>query len=255
MSPHPVGLGAALAGLGAALLIQPPTFDALRTTVSWLVRPAVLPFAWPAVAEAERAGDANEVFARAQQILQWLPEWTDGHAVFAYRFALTGPADGDAAAALRRLDIAMAWLEGARTHAGRREVELLQTMALLPTVAEAQTPGLAALLAPRGGSAAIADRCLASAEALTTSPSVREQRTFFAPWLAGAMLDAGQRAAALAVLRTAIERSRDVRDRALAEAWRHRLEECVRWLAGDRSVDLTAVRDDARFVPLHRHLR
>lgn len=253
-----LALSATLAGAAAALV--PPSPGAVRDVAAWLVRPAVLPFAWRAVDVAQRRGEANEVFARAQQVLRWLPGWTDGHVVFAFRFALEGGAvpaipRERAEAALRRLDIALSWLEQARADAGPRLPQLLQTMSFLPVVAEMHEPGLRELLRPRGGAAAIADRYLAAAEQVNGSATVREQRTFFAPQLISALLDAGQDAAARAVLRTAIERSGDVRDRELATEWRHRLEELARWLDGDRSVDLGALRSDERFLPLLPHLR
>ncbi len=251
-------LAAALSGAAATLV--PPSFGAVREVASWLVRPAVLPFAWRAVDAAQQRGDANELFARAQQVLDWLPGWTDGHMVFAYRFALDGgQTNGDPAsrrdAALRRLDIAMNWLERARADAGRRLPQLLQTLSFLPVLAEMQEPGLRELLRGRGGAAGIADRYLEEAEVLTGSAAVREQRLFFTPQLVAAMLDAGQRALARKVLLTAIARSADVRNRELATEWRQRLEELVRWLDGDASVDLTALRADARFSVLGPHLR
>ncbi|MCA8967161.1 MAG: hypothetical protein H6838_12405 [Planctomycetes bacterium] len=253
------GLAVALSGAAATLVT--PSFGALREVASWLVRPAVLPFAWRAVDAAQRRGDANELFARAQQVLDWLPGWTDGHMVFAYRFALDGgQASGDQAqradAALRRLDIALSWLERARADAGpRRLPQLLQTMSFLPVLAQMQEPGLRELLRPRGGAAAIADGYLAQAEALTGSAAVHEQRLFFTPQLVAAMLDAGQQPLARKVLLTAIERSADVRNRELATEWRQRLEELVRWLDGDPTVDLAAVRADERFSVLLPYLR
>lgn len=246
--------------LGGAFVCTPPQVATLREFGSWLVRPAVLPFAWRALEEAQRRGDANEVFARAQQILRWLPSWTDGHAVFAYRFTLTsGERAADPAAraqaALQRLDIALTWLEQARADAGKREPGLLQTMSFLPLVAASCEPGLAELLRPRGGSAGLADHYLAQAEALSGSIAVREQRTYFAPQLVAALLDAGQPATARSVLQTAIERSHDLRDRELATEWRARLLELARWLDGDRSVELSALGADERFQPLLPHLR
>jgi len=190
-----------------------------------------------------------------------LPGWTDGHIVFAYRFATDGgnlavPADERAGLALRRLQIALAWLESARAHAGRRELELLQAMAFLPEVAVAQEGGLAELLqqSQKGGAMALADHYLAAAERLGQSPALREQRTFLAPLLCAGYLAAGDRQTAIAVLDAAITRSADVRDRALATEWCARLVEVRSALQGE-PVDLTAVRADARFAALLHHLR
>lgn len=251
-----LGVAGVLAGLGT-LAPQP---DDVREVAAWLARPAVLPFAWRAIDEAQRRGDPNEVFARAQLLLHWLPTWTDGHTVFAYRYALDAdrtlaePA-ARAAAARQRLDIALAYLDGCRRTAGRREVGLLQSMSMLPQVAEGQEPGLAAELRDRGGPAALADQYLAAAEALAGSRAVREQRLFFAPVLAAGLLDAGRSAAARAVLATALQNSDSLDEPELAAEWRARLAEALRRLDGDLTVDLTALAADERFHPLLPHLR
>lgn len=251
---------AALVCAVAANLLVLPRWDDLRELAARLVRPIAVPLAWSGWDRACRDGDANEAFARGQQLLRLVPTWTDGHAVFAFRFALDdddvrmASADERASAALRRLETALAWLEGARADAGRREVDLLQAMALLPEVAAAREPGLEALLRPRGGSSALADRHLAAIEELSPGPANREQRTFFAPRLAAGLLASGDRTRAVAVLDAAIARSEEVRDRALAAEWRERLREIRAALRGE-TVDLTAVRSDPRMAPLLPHLR
>lgn len=250
---------AAAACLAAAAALAPPTPDDAAEFAAWLVRPATLPFAWRAFDDAQAQGNPAEVFARGQRIMQLLPRWTDGYAGFAYRYALSGSPPGTdealrAQQAKARLDVAIAWLESAREHAGRREGDLLQALAFLPDVAVRQEPGLGELLRPHGA-AAIADKYLALAEQRLPSAAVREQRTFFGPTLAAGLLAAGDVAVARAVLATAIERSHDVRDQPLATEWRARLVEVDRWLAGDRDVDLTAVRADGRMAPLLPFLR
>lgn len=250
----------ALALFLASMALVPPSAGKARELTSWLLRPAALPFAWQAMLAATQSGDAREVFARAQHILQLLPSWTDGHAAFAYRFALTrDPAAATPAAAAtaaeRRLQVALTWLDGARAHAGRRELEVLQMQAFLPEVACNQFPGLAARLASAGGAAGITAAYLAEAERRFPSPAVREQRIFHTPKLAAALLANGDTAQAILVLDTAIERAATVRDRELATEWQARLAEVVRRLRGDRSVDLTAVRADPRLAPLWPFLR
>jgi hypothetical protein len=251
----------AVAGMGTAVALVPPDPSALTRFASWTARPLLLPFAWQGLLEAERAGDPGEAFARAQQLMRLVPQWSDGFAAFAYRYVLADHAAAaldDAARGRRahdRLRLAMAWIESARPHAGRHEPTLLQALAFLPEVAARNEPALAEVLRPEGGAAAIADRWFAEAERLFPSAAAREQRTFFAPPLAAALLAAGRRDGALGVLRTAIDRSRDVREQQLAAEWRERLQEVVRWLDGDRTVDLTAVRADARLEALLPHLR
>lgn len=258
MTMRPALTAAAFGCMSLAWLAAPPTPAAVQELAASLVRPAMLPFTWTALDQARRSGDEAEYFARARQLLDLMPTWTDGETVFAYRLAL----DRHAAAAVdggedawRRLQLALAWLEAAREHAGRREINLLQTMAFLPEVAEMQQPELAERLRPTGGAAALADRYLAEAERLHGSPEVRERRTFLAPKLAAGLLAAGDRSEARAVLDTAIARSAEVRDRELATEWRQRLDEVRRRLDGDASVDLTAVRADPRFQPLLPYLR
>jgi hypothetical protein len=258
MTTRALPAAAAVACIGAAWWSVPPTPAALREFGSWFARPALLPFAWSALDEAHRAGDAGEAFARARQILQLLPAWTDGHVAFAYRFALedgTIPAADRPAAALRRLQTALLWLEGARSQAGRREVELLQAMAFLPGLAAMQEPGLEDLMRPGGGSAALGDHYLSQAEHAGGGAAVREQRTFLAPRLCAGLLAAGDPSDALAVLDAAFERSAEVRDLQLADEWRARLDEARRWLRGDRGVDLARLHSDPRFSPLLPHLR
>ncbi len=255
MTRRPLLTAAAAGCMALAWVIAPPTPARLQPLAAAFVRPALLPFAWAALGEAQRSGDDAEYFARARQLLDLMPTWTDGHAVFAYRLALgtSTPAGDHGDAALRRLQLALAWLESARPQAGRREVELLQTMAFLPEVAEQQQPELAERLRPSGGAAALADRYLAAAEQIG-GPSVREQRTFLAPKLVAGLLAAGERAQARSVIDAAIARSAAVDDRALATEWAQRLDEVRRWLDGE-PVDLAAVHADPRFLPLWPHLR
>ena len=249
-----------LACLLVAGALQPPSADTIREFAAWFARPALLPFAWQGYEEAQRRGSAEEMFLRAQQVMRLVPTWTDGYLVFAIDFVLA-PADADADAGQRaadawqRLQLATAWLEAARPAVGRREAAVLQTLAMLPEVAVASEPGLAERLRPQGGAAALADQYLAELERRAPGPEVREQRTFLAPAIAGALLAAGRPQHAVAVLRLAIDRSRDVRDRALAAEWRTRLEEVVRHLSGEPGVDLRAVFADPRLQPLHPHLR
>jgi hypothetical protein len=255
--PPLLAAAAAACYLGAGLLC-PPSGSVLREFAAWFVRPATLPFAWSALAEARQNGNAVEMFARARQILHLLPSWTDGYSVFACNFALDEAlATTDALRTQRahqRLLVALAWLEDARASAGRRECELLQTMAFLPELAVQQDPGLAELLPP-GGAAALADHYLAEAERLSPNAAVREQRTFRGPLLAAGFLASGDRQRALFVLDTAIKRSADVSDQALAAEWRQRLVEVCRYLRGEVSVDLGAVHADPRLAPLLPYLR
>ncbi|HEB53288.1 MAG TPA: hypothetical protein ENI87_08550 [bacterium] len=236
----------------AALAVTPPTATGLREFGRWFVRPARLPFAWQALATATRSGDGREAFARGQQILQLLPSWTDGHAAFAYRYALTSDASADRATTARRaeqrLQIALAYLEEARRHASRRELDLLQAGAFLPQVACNQFPGLAERLQP--SAAELTDAWLAEAERVSPSAAVREQRLWFTPRLAAALLGNDDASGAMQVIRTALDQVDGIRERQLAAEWAARLREVLRWLQGDRAISLDAVFADPRFEPL-----
>ena len=243
-----------LACCAGAVWLAPPRLDALAEFTAWCVRPATLPFAWRALGETERHGDPTELFLRSQQVMRLLPSWTDGYGAFAYRYALAPTEGRDSAqrgrTAAARLDAAMAWLEQARPLVGRREFEVLQVLAFLPEVACRVEPELARLLQPRGGAAKIAAGYMAQLEQRFPGPAVQEQRTFFAPQLAAALLGANQRDEAIAELRAALGRASSVRDQALAREWAARIDEVLRWLAGDRTIDLGAVRTDTRMAPL-----
>jgi len=253
----PIRAISTLAMIGGAAALLTPCGSKLEAAAAWFARPARLPFAWQALTEAQRGGVAAEAFARGQQILSLLPSWTTGHAAFAYRYVLTqdtrGAADAVAEQAERRLRVALTWLEQARADAGARELDLLHSAAFLAPIACRQIPGLEARLPP-GGAAAITDACFAEAERRFPSAAVREQRLFHFPTLAAALLDAGQRPAAAALLREAADRALETRDQDLAREWQARVTEVARHLEGEPA-PLDAVFADARFAPLWPHLR
>lgn len=243
---------------GAAICV-PPSAKSLREFGSWCVRPARLPFAWQGLIASTKDGDAREMFARGQQIMQLVPSWTDGHAAFVYRYVFASDdsqSPGLAAeAAERRLRAGLTVLEQARQHAGDREQELLQSAAFLPDLACRQFPGLAERLLPSGGAASIADAYLEEAERLFPSPARREQRLWHAPRLVGALLACNATKEALAVLDRAIEQAPEIRDRRVATEWRQRLIEVTAFLRGSHDTDLTAVLADPRFAPVQPYLR
>src|SRR5262249_12933534 len=83
--PRP-GAGVCAAAAGGA----EPKLDNLGAWGLALARPLTMPFLWRSLADALHGGDPAEAFARAQVLLDALPEWADGHAVFAWRYALEG---------------------------------------------------------------------------------------------------------------------------------------------------------------------
>ena len=108
-----------------AVAILPPTAEGLREFGTWCLRPGRLPFAWKSMQDASKKGDAKEVFARGQQILQLVPSWTDGHSAMVYNYVLTHDVSEDqaatAAAAEKRLLTGIQRLEDARQFAAGRD--------------------------------------------------------------------------------------------------------------------------------------
>lgn len=259
MTAGVLGVTLMVVAAAAAAALAAPTPADVGTVAQWAARPAALPFAWRGVRAAERHGDPVEAFVRARSLMRLLPEWADGFAAFAYRYTLApdladGAPEARAERTRARLLLALGWMDAARADAGRHEPSLLQAMAFLSEVAARGQPGLADALRAEGGPAALADRWLAVAEARFPSPEAGEQRTFYAARLAAGLLAAGDRNAALAVLQTASERSRAVRDQQLATTWRAHVDLAARALRGE-AVDLGPVFADPRFADLYPHLR
>jgi hypothetical protein len=245
------------AGLWAlALWLSPPSVDNLAAVCTDAMRPAVLPFQWRALSDAQRSGTASEAFTAARTLMELLPRWTDGHLVFAYRFALSGEEqvlDGGPERAARRLQAALAFLETARGQNAGREVDLLVGASYLVELAGRHHPGIGARLGDEP--AVLADRYLALAEAAGAGPSVRESRLFSVPRLLAGLLRAGDRERALEVLDLALHRVPEVRDRELAAEWQQQLERVRSRLRGDRNTDLAELEADPRLEPLLPFLR
>lgn len=248
-----------LALFATSVALLPTPVDRLHEFSQWCLRPARLPFAWQALGTASDNGEAGEVFARGQQIMQLLPHWTDGHAAFVYRYVLTHDVsqDVDAAAevAEQRLRTGLAMLDEARRSAGKRESSLLSSAAHLPSIACNQFAGLTERLRLSGGAASIADSYLREAERISPTPAAKEQRLWHAPSLASALLACGAKSQALAVIDDAIQRSGEIRDQESATEWRSHLVTVAQRLRGKPDILLDAVIADQRFEPLLPYLR
>jgi hypothetical protein len=247
--------------LGAAWLGNPKMGN-LQQWAIVATRPFTLPFLWRSLRQAVDSGDPAEAFARAQALLLTLPDWTDGHAVFAWRYAIEGgnplaTGRSRAAAAKTRLQAAIAMLQAACERTPSKAADLYTWMAFIVELAVQHEPGLAELLtadAGLGAPAQIADRFLAKAEQQSGRASVREQRIFLVPQLCAALLQAADRNGALQVLDAAIGRCAEIRDPQLGQEWLATLQLVRRRLAGDRTVDAATFSDDQRLQPLLPYL-
>jgi hypothetical protein len=250
-----------LAGVGcwiAAAVVGQPKLDNLGAWGLAFARPLAMPFLWRSLDDALHGGDPAEAFARAQVLLDALPEWADGHAVFAWRYALEGgdplaTGEARARAAKARLLAALAMLEAARPRAGAHEADLLVWMAFIAEYTARAETGLRELMVADpglGDPTLLADRYLAAAERMTGRPGLREQRIFLAPRLCAALLQAGDREGALRLLDDTIARCREVRDPDAGHEWQQTLTLVRRCLAGDAAVDAGRLREDPRLEPL-----
>lgn len=197
--------------------------DAATRQVAALTRPATLPFLWRALGDAARSGDASECWERSKELLAATPGWADGHAVFAFRFALDGgelllPKAQREQAAADRLALALRFLEEAAAVGGPRAAQLWSDAAWLVELAVRAEPAAAASL---GEDPALRiDRCLARAEASGGGRLVREQRLYDAPRLCAAFLRAGDADRAVAFLQEVADRCANEADPALRDGWR-----------------------------------
>ncbi len=209
-----------------------------------LVRPLALPFLWRSVIEATKNADPLEAYESARLLLAATPGWTDGHAVFAFRFVLDGgavalPPAERAAATRDRLLLALAALEEVRNSSGSREALLLGDMAWLVLLTTRNEPAVAPLLGT--DPAILADRYLAEAEARGGGRMVQEQRLYDVPRLCAALLRAGDRNHALSLLEEAGARCERSAIPELAGEWRDTLLLVHRALTGESPLDPVAL--------------
>lgn len=250
-----------LLGLGcwtAAALVGHADPAAAAAPFAALARPVALPFLWRSLGDAAKAGTPAEAFAKAQLVLQAIPGWADGYMVFAYRYAIDGddqalPAEAHARAAADRLRVGLAVLDAARQSCPRHEIDLLVSMSWLVELAVRQEPAMASLLGE--DPTLLADRFLATAEGLGAGRMVREQRLFQVPRLCAAMLRAGDRDRALALLDEGIRRCAEMADAALGAEWQKTLADVRRCLLGDPTVDRASLLADSRLESLATFLR
>ena len=198
-------------GIGAAASAGAPPvrFAALSRA---LIRPAVLPTAWAAYADAEERGDPAAAAAALETILAAMPEWADGHVALAWTIGQEiGSEAPDADGALGYLLDAVRRLEQPAARFARQRpstaAELLLAAASLIEIRTADDPALEDAWQARLGEAPLdAARRLVATAARTVEDAALQQRLAFIT----------QRSVA-AVIRTGdLRRAEDVRRSALS---------------------------------------
>ena len=241
---------------GSALWLAPPDPAVAVAVTAHAARPALLPLLWHSLREAERSGSAAEAFAASRSLMALLPQWTDGHLVFAFHFVLSADEvldDDDAHRAAMRLQTALVFLAEARGRRPQFDVDLLAGASFLVELAGRHWPDLGRWLGVEP--AVLSDRLLAEAERVAPAGShVREWRLFKVPGLLIALLRGPNRAGALEVLDEALEHIGEIRDPGLRADWEHQLR-AVRAALHGEPVDLDELAKDPRLealVPLLR---
>lgn len=192
---------------GAVLAWSNGTFGGERATgvfAPWRVlarglgRPFVLPFLWSRSIAAEERGELGAALHHFEDVLAWLPRWTDGQVLGAWRLA-TQRRDAAApdlpADRARRLAMAIAWLDQRAETAPTAEdrAELWAACAFLLEV-EGTRADVREVAAHTLGFDPVegADDRLARAEAEQPTRTLIERRAFLAFSLIESALAAGE---------------------------------------------------------------
>lgn len=231
---------------GAAWLRPEPRrsgVDRLRA----LARPFVLPLLWRGLWQARNEEPPEALAARGQQLLALVPEWTDGHVLFASQlaFAASTRAKGTEASADRLL-AALALLETAQRRYPPGAIDCLAAMASFVEIRCSQDHALAAELGRRLGQEPnqVADAYLARAEALSPSTSISDRRTYLLATAIESALRTGDDARALATIARMRQRLTSAVDADLAHRWDLALGNLARFLGGDPSITWNTLADD-----------
>lgn len=210
------------------------------------VRPLALPLAWQAWGDASREADRSRLHSRARLLMTLLPEWVDGHLLFASQEALEPGED-----VAERTGAALAWMRriaerelarGRGADAARAFVAmsaLVRAVGADPKRARALESGLG--VPPE----ALTHAFLEQAAAADPSPAAEENAMFGEIAVLRALLRQRDRAGARGLLAQILPRLDGVRDRELARRWRASLSRLDRWLDAGRDEDLQALRGDA----------
>jgi hypothetical protein len=223
---------------GAALTPrpQPPIPTAL---VRNLTRPLFLPFLWPGLETARQFGTTGQLVERGRFLLRFIPQWADGHILFASELALEASRKApNTEQALDRLLAAMQFLEEAAAICPRKTDEIRIAMALLLELRADQDKELATALRLRTGMevSELADVYLKLAEKAKPSASLHDRRAFLAKRLVGTALATGDVSRANEFISRALEMLATTQNTGLAAPHIAALERLQAYLGGDVSI-------------------
>ncbi len=230
-------LGAVVLLSGAALLQGPPR-RSVPDLGRDLVRPVVLPVLWRSLEQAGVQAGPEEQVARGRLLLQFLPQWTDGHIHFAWRLAFETPDVQNPAQAFQRLQAARAFLENALGMEPTRPVEILEAMAYMVQI-RCQDKALAEIFRKETGvdPAKRVDSYLERAQTIDPTKARAEQRVIGGVGLIAGQLRMRNPSAALKLLGATIRGLDGFRDLALAASWRAALVDLRSYLQGNAELE------------------
>jgi hypothetical protein len=240
---------------------EPPTARVARG----IGRPFSLPFLWSRHIAAERAGDVDRALAAFERVLAWLPDWTDGQVLFAWRLATSSRNAAVQVApqvAAERLTAAVAWLDERATEFARSDeqrAELLSAAAFLLEVEGTREAVRGAATELLGADPVFAaDALRARGEVLAPGPALRTVRAFSVFGLIAATLGDGESKdgeRVLRILRIGRERLAELpRDEAVDAAIRA-LDRLERWLTATPRGPADSLASDPYLAPIVPMLR
>ena len=214
-------LGAVLL-LGGVALLRGPSRRSVLDLGRDLVRPVVLPVLWRGLEVSGIEAGPEEQAARGRLLLQFLPQWTDGHIHFAWQLAFEASRGQNPEQALQRLLAALAYLKSALAVEPTRPVEIWEAMAYMVQIRCQKDPALAKAFRERMGKepAKFTDDCLAGAQRIDPSQARAEQRVIVKVALIAGLLRTRNRQAALELLAATLRGLESFRDQQLAAEWR-----------------------------------
>ncbi len=240
-------LAVAIAMLAVAAWLRPPPQHTFADRVRALARPFALPLLWSGLRAARSEESPEAVAARGRQLLALLPEWADGHVLFASELAFAAstraPTPDDAA---DRVMAALTTLEEAIRMHPPGKLDYLSAMASFVEIRANQDRTLAAALEQRLGMAPqlAADAYLVRAEDLSPSRSISDRRTYLLLPAIETALRTHDGPRALATIERMQIRLQNSVNQELAQRWQRALVNLAGFLRGDSHITLQSLNDD-----------